>query len=54
MYGAALATGPEGQVGTGLGQSTPTGEVAIIDVTTAGEKHTIDGVEIEFQMAPGH
>ena len=24
-----------------------------IDITTTGETHTIDGVQIEFQMAPG-
>ena len=34
-----------------------TGEVALIvptlDIRETGEKHTIDGVEIEFQMAPG-
>ncbi|WP_099022653.1 alkyl/aryl-sulfatase [Mycolicibacterium palauense] len=57
MYGASLARGPEGQVGCGLGQTPSTGEVAIIvptiDITTTGETHTIDGVEIEFQMAPG-
>jgi alkyl sulfatase BDS1-like metallo-beta-lactamase superfamily hydrolase len=57
MYGAALARGPRGQVGCGLGQVASTGEVALIvptlDITETGETHTIDGVEIEFQMAPG-
>ncbi|WP_445167530.1 alkyl/aryl-sulfatase [Mycolicibacterium sp. Dal123E01] len=57
MYGAVLERGPQGQVGCGLGQTPSTGEVAIIvptvDITTTGETHTIDGVEIEFQMAPG-
>lgn len=57
MYGTALDRGPQGQVGCGLGQTPSTGEVAIIvptiDITTTGETHTIDGVEIEFQMAPG-
>ncbi|WP_283631506.1 alkyl/aryl-sulfatase [Mycolicibacterium poriferae] len=57
MYGAALARGPQGQVGCGLGQTPSTGEVAIIvptlDIRETGEKHTVDGVEIEFQMAPG-
>ena len=52
-----LARGPQGQVGCGLGQVPSTGEVAIIvptiDIQVTGEKHTIDGVEIEFQMAPG-
>ena len=57
MYGTLLARGPQGQVGCGLGQTPSTGEVAIIvptvDIRTTGETHTIDGVEIEFQMAPG-
>lgn len=57
MYGAVLERGPQGQVGCGLGQTPSTGEVALIvptlDIRETGEKHTIDGVEIEFQMAPG-
>lgn len=57
MYGTALDRGPQGQVGCGLGQAPSTGEVGIIvptlDITTTGETHTIDGVQIEFQMAPG-
>jgi alkyl sulfatase BDS1-like metallo-beta-lactamase superfamily hydrolase len=57
MYGAALARGPQGQVGAGLGQTTSTGSVGVIVPTLlvreTGENHTIDGVEIEFQMAPG-
>ncbi|WP_137846428.1 alkyl sulfatase dimerization domain-containing protein [Microbacterium sp. 2FI] len=57
MYGAALARGPFGQVGAGLGQTTSEGEVGMIVptllITTTGETHTVDGVEIEFQMAPG-
>jgi linear primary-alkylsulfatase len=57
MYGAVLARGPQGQVGCGLGQVGSTGEVALIvptvDVKQTGETHTVDGVEIEFQMAPG-
>lgn len=57
MYGTVLERGPQGQVGCGLGQTPSTGEVAIIvptvDITTTGETHNIDGVEIEFQMAPG-
>ncbi len=57
MYGTLLPRGPLDQVGCGLGQATSTGEIAIIvptvDIRETGEKHTIDGVEIEFQMAPG-
>jgi alkyl sulfatase BDS1-like metallo-beta-lactamase superfamily hydrolase len=57
LYGVTLERGPQGHVGCGLGQATSTGEVALIvptvDIRETGEKHTIDGVEIEFQMAPG-
>ncbi len=48
MYGAALERGPHGQIGTGLGQTTSTGEVTLIpptvSVTRTGERHVIDGV----------
>jgi alkyl sulfatase BDS1-like metallo-beta-lactamase superfamily hydrolase len=57
MYGAALARGPKGQLGAGLGMTLSTGEVTLIEptrtITTTGETHTVDGVDIEFQMAPG-
>ena len=57
MYGTLLPRGPRGQVGCGLGQAPSTGEVAVIVPTVVvrrtGETHTLDGVEIEFQMAPG-
>ncbi|WP_081863984.1 alkyl/aryl-sulfatase [Mycetocola saprophilus] len=56
MYGAALPRGPHGSVGAGLGHTTSTGEVGIIPPTvsihTTGETLTVDGVDIEFQMAP--
>ena len=57
MYGSLLARGPQGHVGCGLGQAPSLGEIALIvptvDIRTTGETHTIDGVQIEFQMAPG-
>ncbi|MGE2724142.1 alkyl/aryl-sulfatase [Mycolicibacterium pulveris] len=57
MYGTQLPIDVQGQVGCGLGQRTSTGEVALIvptvDIAHTGETHTIDGVDIEFQMAPG-
>ncbi|OBJ61521.1 alkyl sulfatase [Mycobacterium sp. 1423905.2] len=57
MYGSLLPRGPQEQVGCGLGQIPSSGEVGIIvptvDIRSTGEIHTIDGVDIEFQMAPG-
>ena len=57
MYGAALARGPEGGLGAGLGQTTSTGTLTLIDptvtITTTGQELTVDGVRIVFQMAPG-
>lgn len=57
MYGAKLDRGPDGQVGSGLGQTTSLGTVTLIppnlDVTTTGQEETIDGVRIVFQLTPG-
>jgi len=57
MYGAALEVGAAGQIGAGLGQTTSTGTVSLIaptvDITHTGQRLTIDGVEIEFQLTPG-
>ncbi|GGI46728.1 alkyl sulfatase BDS1-like metallo-beta-lactamase superfamily hydrolase [Agromyces flavus] len=57
MYGASLERGPRGAVGAGLGQSTSKGHPGIVvptlEIRSTGEAHVIDGVEIEFQMAPG-
>jgi alkyl sulfatase BDS1-like metallo-beta-lactamase superfamily hydrolase len=57
MYGAALAKGPAGQVGAGLGQTTSTGEPTLIpptvDITTTGQELTVDGIRIVFQVTPG-
>ncbi len=56
MYGAALARGPQGQVGTGLGQTLSIGTVSLIAPTDlvreTGHEETIDGVRMVFQMAP--
>ncbi|MEB8338879.1 alkyl/aryl-sulfatase [Streptomyces endophyticus] len=56
MYGAALARGPQGAVGAGLGQTTSTGGVTLIpptlSITTTGHEETVDGVRMVFQMAP--
>jgi alkyl sulfatase BDS1-like metallo-beta-lactamase superfamily hydrolase len=57
MYGAALDPGPFGPVGAGLAQTTSTGTVSLIaptlSIRSTGETHTVDGVEMEFQLTPG-
>ena len=57
MYGALLPRGPKGQLDGGLGKTTSIGTVTLIPPTDivkeTGEKHTIDGVDFVFQMAPG-
>jgi alkyl sulfatase BDS1-like metallo-beta-lactamase superfamily hydrolase len=56
QFGPLLAKGPRGQVDTGLGKTHGAGTVELVRPTdlikTTGEKRVIDGVEIEFQMAP--
>ncbi|WP_067813292.1 alkyl/aryl-sulfatase [Nocardia inohanensis] len=56
MYGAALARGPRGHVGAGLGQTVSIGTVSLIAptdfITTTGHEETVDGVRLVFQMAP--
>jgi alkyl sulfatase BDS1-like metallo-beta-lactamase superfamily hydrolase len=57
MFGAALARGPQGQVGAGLGQTLSTGEVSFVPptdiISTTGQEEVVDGVRMVFQMAPG-
>src|ERR1700712_2681569 len=57
MYGVALPISATGGVGAGLGQTTSKGTVSLIaptvNISTTGETHTIDGIRVEFQMAPG-
>lgn len=56
MYGNLLVKDEKGQVDAGLGKTTSTGTVTLIQpthtVTETGETLTIDGVEIEFQLTP--
>ncbi|AXK35665.1 MBL fold metallo-hydrolase [Streptomyces armeniacus] len=57
MYGAALAKGPRGQIGAGLGQTTSTGSVGLIpptaDISRTGQTETVDGIGMVFQLTPG-
>ena len=57
MYGAALARGPEGQVGAGLGQTTSVGTFSLIaptdSVVRTGEERVVAGIRMVFQLTPG-
>jgi alkyl sulfatase BDS1-like metallo-beta-lactamase superfamily hydrolase len=57
MYGAALRRGPDGQIGSGLGQTTSLGTMTLIppnrDVTRTGQEETLDGIRMVFQLTPG-
>ena len=57
MYGNLLAPSATGFLTTGLGAALSMGSTGFIVpndiITTTGEKRTLDGVEIEFQMTPG-
>ena len=57
MYGARLRRGPDGQVGSGIGQTTSLGTLTLIppnlEVTATGQEETVDGVRMAFQLTPG-
>jgi alkyl sulfatase BDS1-like metallo-beta-lactamase superfamily hydrolase len=57
MYGALLPRNAESGVNGGLGQTTSTGTTTLLEPTDiikkTGEKITIDGVDMIFQMTPG-
>ncbi|MGE0768616.1 MAG: alkyl/aryl-sulfatase [Hyphomicrobiaceae bacterium] len=56
QFGATLFRGPRGQVDAGLGKITSRGSVTLIPPTQVirqpVEAHTIDGVEVIFQLTP--
>ncbi|MGX1809279.1 alkyl/aryl-sulfatase [Nocardia sp. NPDC055321] len=57
MYAIGLTPAPDGQMSTGLGIQTSTGTFSLypptIDITATGQRETVDGVPIVFQMTPG-
>lgn len=57
MYGATLPRGPKGQLDAGLGKTNSLGTITLIHptdtITETGQRLTVDGVEIEFQLTPG-
>jgi alkyl sulfatase BDS1-like metallo-beta-lactamase superfamily hydrolase len=57
MYGARLRRGPDGQIGSGIGQTTSLGTLTLIppnlEVSASGQEETIDGVRMVFHLTPG-
>ncbi len=57
MYGALLERGPDGQLGSGLGQTTSLGTITLIppnlDIAETGQEEIVDGVRMSFQLTPG-
>ena len=57
QYGVLLEPGVTGKLAQGIGMGQSTGTVAYLaptyEITETGERLTIDGVEMEFQMTPG-
>ena len=58
MYGMLLPRTDRGHVDSGLGRGVPLlGSNGLLapthEVTATGERHTIDGVDIEFHLTPG-
>ena len=57
QYGILLTPGVTGKLAQGIGMGQSTGTVSFMtpsyEIMQSGEKLTIDGVELEFQLTPG-
>ena len=57
QYGTILDPGGQGSLSIGIGMGQSKGTISYITpndfITKTGEKRTVDGVEMEFQMTPG-
>lgn len=57
MYGALLERGADGQLGSGLGQTTSLGTITLVppthEVAETGREEVVDGVRFVFQLTPG-
>lgn len=57
QFGAGLNPGNSGQMGSGIGAAVSRGTITLLAPTdiikTTGERRTVDGVDLEFQMVPG-
>ncbi|MBP6435161.1 MAG: MBL fold metallo-hydrolase, partial [Sphingorhabdus sp.] len=56
QFGMGIAPGEHGPIGSGIGPGAARGEITLLPPTDTirktGEKRIVDGVELEFQMAP--
>ena len=57
MYGALLERGPDGQLGSGLGQTTSLGSITLVppnvEIGETGQTEVVDGIGMAFQLTPG-
>ncbi len=57
QFGPLLKVGPKGQVDAGLGKVTARGRVTLLAptqlITEAVERHVVDGLQVDFHLAPG-
>lgn len=57
MFGNLLPKGPQGGIGSGLGNGTSSGSITIIkptvDISETPTNITVDGIEMEFLFTPG-
>ena len=57
MQGVGLDAGPKGKLGGGIGPGLALGAITLIkptdSITHTGEKRTVDGVDMEFQIVSG-
>jgi alkyl sulfatase BDS1-like metallo-beta-lactamase superfamily hydrolase len=57
MYGPLIPTGPEGMVGSGLGQNNTFGSNGVLKpnkiISQASETIIVDGIQIDFENTPG-
>ena len=56
QFGSNLTPGPQGQMGSGIGNGIGGGDITLIpptiDIRKTGELREVDGVMLEFQMVP--
>ncbi len=56
QFGGNLTPGLQGQMGSGIGAAISAGEITLVtpndDIRKTGETRVVDGVTLEFQMAP--